>query len=46
MLSLKSPFDIAEEIAIKNQDKRLQLNLSQQTLSEKSGASYGTLKKF
>ncbi|MDA9832607.1 helix-turn-helix transcriptional regulator [Gammaproteobacteria bacterium] len=26
--------------------KRLKLNLSQKTLSEKSGVSYGTLKEF
>lgn len=37
---------MAEEIAKKAQEKRLKLNLSQQTLSEKSGVSYGTLKKF
>lgn len=28
------------------QAKRLSLNLSQQTLSERSGVSYGVLKKF
>ena len=33
-------------IAKKAQKKRLELNLSQKTLSEKSGVSYGTLKKF
>ena len=37
---------MADEIAKKAQEKRLKLNLSQQTLSEKSGVSYGTLKKF
>lgn len=46
MISIKSPFEMAKEIAKKAQDKRLKLNLSQQTLSEKSGVSYGTLKKF
>lgn len=46
MISIKSPFEIAKEIAKKAQEKRLKLNLSQQTLSEKSGVSYGTLKKF
>lgn len=46
MISIKSPFEVAREIAKKAQDKRLKLNLSQQTLSEKSGVSYGTLKKF
>ena len=43
---MKSPFEVAREIAKKAKDKRLNLNLSQQTLSEKSGVSYGTLKKF
>ena len=37
---------MAGEIAKKAQEKRLKLNLSQKTLSEKSGVSYGTLKKF
>ena len=46
MISIKSPFEMAREIAKKAQEKRLKLNLSQQTLSEKSGVSYGTLKKF
>ena len=46
MISIKSPFEVANEIAKKAQEKRLKLNLSQQTLSEKSGVSYGTLKKF
>lgn len=46
MISFKSPFEMTREIAKKAQNKRLKLNLSQQTLSEKSGVSYGTLKKF
>ena len=46
MVSIKSPFEMTREIAKKAQEKRLKLNLSQQTLSEKSGVSYGTLKKF
>lgn len=46
MISIKSPFEMTKEIAKKAQEKRLKLNLSQQTLSEKSGVSYGTLKKF
>lgn len=46
MISIKSPFEMAKEIAKKAQERRLKLNLSQKTLSEKSGVSYGTLKKF
>ena len=45
-ITLKSPHEMAEEIAKRAKDKRLKLNLSQQTLSKKSGVSYGTLKKF
>lgn len=33
-------------IATRARDLRLELNLSQKTLSEKSGVSYGSLKKF
>ena len=33
-------------IALQLRTLRLELNLSQQTLSEKSGVSYGSLKKF
>ena len=43
---LKSPSEIIEQIAKKAKAKRLSLNLSQKTLSERSGVSYGTLKKF
>ncbi|MEC8306581.1 MAG: helix-turn-helix transcriptional regulator [Chlamydiota bacterium] len=46
MISIKSPFEVAQEMAKKAQERRLKLNLSQQTLSERSGVSYGTLKKF
>jgi transcriptional regulator with XRE-family HTH domain len=45
-ISMKSPHEMAKEIAKRAKDKRLSLNLSQQTLSKKSGVSYGTLKKF
>ncbi len=46
MISIKSPFEMAKAIAKNAQERRLKLNLSQQTLSRKSGVSYGTLKKF
>lgn len=46
MISLKSPSEMTVIIAKKAQKQRLELNLSQKTLSEKSGVSYGTLKKF
>jgi len=43
---MKSPYEMAQAIAKRAQAKRLRLNLSQQTLSERSGVRYGTLKKF
>jgi transcriptional regulator with XRE-family HTH domain len=43
---MKSSHDVTQEIAKKSKDKRLSLNLSQHTLSVRSGVSYGTLKKF
>lgn len=41
-----TPHEIQKRIAKQVRAKRLELNLSQQTLSEKSGVSYGSLKKF
>lgn len=41
-----TPQEMQKAIASKARDIRLELNLSQQTLSEKSGVSYGSLKKF
>ena len=43
---MKSPHEMLLEIARRAKDKRLSLNMTQQTLSEASGVSYGTLKKF
>lgn len=45
-IKLKSTKDIAREISQKAKERRLSLNLSQKTLAEKSGVSYGSLKKF
>lgn len=41
-----APGEVQMAIARKARELRLELNLSQQTLSEKSGVSYGSLKKF
>lgn len=41
-----TPQETLKKIAVKARSKRLSLNLSQKTLSEKSGVSYGVLKKF
>lgn len=43
---LMTPKDVAEHIAKQAQAKRLFFNLSQKSLSERSGVSFGTLKKF
>jgi len=43
---MMTPQEVLKVIAAKVKAKRLSLNLSQQTLSEKSGVSYGVLKKF
>lgn len=43
---LTTPQEMQRKIALAMRAKRLSQNLSQQTLSDKSGVSYGVLKKF
>ncbi len=43
---MMTPSEMQKRVASRARDLRLELNLSQQTLSEKSGVSYGSLKKF
>lgn len=43
---LMTPHEMSISIARKAQARRLSLNLSQKTLSERSGVSYGVIKKF
>jgi transcriptional regulator with XRE-family HTH domain len=45
-VNMMTPSEMQKVVASKVRDLRLELNLSQQTLSEKSGVSYGSLKKF
>lgn len=45
-VNMITPQEMQKAIASRARDLRLELNLSQQTLSEKSGVSYGSLKKF
>lgn len=45
-INMITPREMQTMIANKARDLRLELNLSQQTLAEKSGVSYGSLKKF
>ncbi len=41
-----TPAEVSRQIATAAKEKRLYFNLSQQTLSERSGVSLGVLKKF
>lgn len=43
---MMTPSEMQKAIASRVRDLRLELNLSQHTLSEKSGVSYGSVKKF
>ena len=45
-INMATPQEMQKTIASLARSKRLELNLSQQTLSDKSGVSYGVLKKF
>lgn len=45
-INMLTPQEMLKKIAEKARAKRLSLDLSQQTLSDKSGVSYGVLKKF
>lgn len=40
------PLEVAKQIALAAKEKRLSLNFSQQSLSERSGVSLGVLKNF
>lgn len=43
---MMTPDEMAEHLASKFKAKRLVMNLSQRTLSDRSGVSYGVIKKF
>ncbi len=45
-LFMKSPLEVAALLAERLKGLRLTLNLSQKTLAERSGVSYGVLKRF
>lgn len=45
-INMITPQEMQKVIASGARGRRLELNLSQQTLSKKSGVSYGALKKF
>ncbi len=43
---LLTPFEVSQTLARSAREKRLSLNLSQQSLSRASGVSYSVIKKF
>lgn len=45
-INLLTPQEMLKKIAERARAKRLELNFSQQTLSDRSGVSYGVIKKF
>lgn len=44
--NLLTPYELVGKIAAQAKEKRLSLNLTQQSLSERSGVSLGVLKNF
>ena len=42
----KSPKEIAEDLAARVQKRRIQLNITQRELAERSGVSFGSVKRF
>ncbi len=46
MIATITPYEILIRIAKRAKEKRLSLNLTQETLSDRSGVSLGVLKKF
>ena len=45
-LNLHTPHEVLLQIALRAKEKRLFLNLSQKSLSDRSGVSFGVIKKF
>jgi transcriptional regulator with XRE-family HTH domain len=43
---LKTPVEIMEDLALRIKSKRLELNLTQEGISSRSGVSLGSLKRF
>ena len=46
MYGLKPPSELAWEISQKAKQKRIDLNITQRELAERSGVSYGSVKRF
>ncbi len=45
-LGAENPYELANKMAMRLRERRLEKNLSQQLLARKSGVSLGTLKRF
>lgn len=45
-IKLHTPYEVQVQIAKRAKEKRLALNLTQKTLSDRSGVSFGVVKKF
>lgn len=45
-MELKTPTDVQRELAARFKARRLALNLTQEGLAERSGVSWGSLKRF
>jgi transcriptional regulator with XRE-family HTH domain len=46
VFTLKSPKELAEEISGRAKRQRIKLNITQRELAERSGVSFGSVKRF
>lgn len=46
MPGFKAPIELAKDLSKRAKQKRIQLNLTQQELAERSGVSFGSVKRF
>jgi transcriptional regulator with XRE-family HTH domain len=46
MTSLQTPKEVAGDIAKSSKQRRLQMNITQKELAERSGVSFGSVKRF
>lgn len=46
MYGLKPPGELAQDISKKAKQKRIDLNITQRELAERSGVSFGSVKRF
>ena len=46
MFNIKAPMDLAKDISKRAKQKRVHLNITQKELAERSGVSFGSIKRF